>query len=62
MNPNDRAMDWTDQTLLERMQWCRSMLHVHSLLSEAENRNVGKRLKQWLKRLERHPVGKEAPR
>lgn len=41
--------DWTNQTLSERLQYCKSMLYLHGMLTNRQNATIYARL---MKRVE----------
>lgn len=46
--PEERAVDWTKQKIVDRVIGCRVMLAVHGFISPAEKRAIDKRIDKWM--------------
>jgi len=60
-NPLEKAGPWKNETLLDRIKSCISMLHVRGFLSDGECRKVVKRVCKWrdkYEKSEREPLPK----
>ena len=47
MKPGDKLRAIQADVAVERVEYCRAMLHMHGFLTEGENRRVKGRIRVW---------------
>lgn len=47
MNRRDMQPQWEQETALERLRNCRTMLHIHGFLTDGESAKVALRIDEW---------------
>ena len=60
MKPDDILRAWKKETAVDRLHGCKTMLHIHGFLTEAESIRVHERLLKWIEKHQTVPVPRTA--